>query len=92
MHQVRGGALFLNPGSISNRAYSEDNIEPGADYMVITDGIVQMKHISYPTAEIRERIKNYGFAENCRDIALQLFTPEEVSAAANTQGMTEKTI
>jgi len=80
MHQVRGGALFMNPGSISNRCHSADNLEPGADYIVIQDGVPQMKHITYPTDEIRQSIRDGHFTEQIRDIALRLFTPEEKRA------------
>ena len=76
MHLVRGGALFMNPGSISNRTLGSDNIEPGADYIVIQDGVPQMKHVSYPTEELRKRIAEAPFEERIKEMALQLHTPE----------------
>lgn len=81
MHQVRGGALYLNPGSTSNRAHSEDNIEPGADYMVVENGTVIMRHISYPTSELRQRIREYGLDQQYVDIALDMYTPAERSVS-----------
>lgn len=79
MYMVRGGALYLNPGSISNRTVSRDTVESGADYMVIENGIVQMKHVSYPTQKLRERIQNYGFDQVYVDLALQMIPPEQPS-------------
>jgi len=77
MHLVRGGALFMNPGSISNRTLGPDTLEPGADYIVITDGVPQMKHISYPTRELRRRIADAPFDREQIEIALQLHTPQQ---------------
>ena len=68
MHMVRGGSLFLNPGSIHYRL-SYDTIEPGADYIVITDGVPMMRHIDYPTAEVREMLKNCHFLPHLQEMA-----------------------
>lgn len=68
MHMVRGGSLFLNPGSIHYRL-SYDTIEPGADYIVITDGVPMMKHVDYPTAEVREMLKDCHFLPHLQEMA-----------------------
>lgn len=60
MHLVRKGGMYINPGSIHYRL-GYDTIEPGADYIVINDGIPEMKHVDYPTARVRKMLENYNF-------------------------------
>ncbi len=69
MHLVRRDAMYLNPGSLHYRL-GPDVIETGADYIVITDGVPVMKHVDYPTAHLRERIKASNFPENIKNFAL----------------------
>lgn len=69
MHTVRNGSLYLNPGSINYRL-SYDTIEPGADYIVITDGVPIMKHVDYPTANIRRMLEECHFLPHLMDMAL----------------------
>ena len=42
----------------------------GADYVVITDGVPAFHHVDYPTAHLRERIKNSNFPEEIKVPAL----------------------
>ena len=45
-------------------------MEKGADYITITDGIPVMKHVDYPTAHLREMIRNSNFPQDIQIPAL----------------------
>ncbi len=65
MHLVRRDALFLNPGSLSYRK-GEDRSEPGGDYIVLIDGEPVMRHIDYPTANVRRLIASSAFSDKVK--------------------------
>jgi hypothetical protein len=43
---------------------------PGADFIVIRDGLVEMKHVDLPTAHLRARIEASKFPEEIRRPAM----------------------
>ena len=61
--------FYLNPGSTHYRK-GRDSVAKGADYMVIIDGIPQLRHVDYPTAHLRARIQASNFPENVKRPAL----------------------
>ena len=61
--------MYLNPGSTHYRK-GPDSIAKGADYMVIIDGIPQLRHVDYPTAHLRARIEASNFPQNIKTPAL----------------------
>lgn len=69
MYQLRQGALLMNPGSLHYRK-GPDSLEKGADYIVIADGVPVMHHVDYPTAHLRQRIRESNFPDPIRRPAL----------------------
>lgn len=67
--QAAKGELYLNPGSMHYRLCA-DAATPGADYIVIRDGVPEMKHVDFPTAHLRRRIEMSNFPEDIRRPAL----------------------
>ena len=61
--------MYINPGSTHYRK-GADSIEKGADYITITDGVPVMKHVDYPTAHLREKIRASNFPQNIQTPAL----------------------
>lgn len=61
--------FYLNPGSTHYRK-GRDSAAKGADYMVIIDGIPQLRHVDYPTAHLRARIEASNFPQNIKTPAL----------------------
>ena len=64
---VSRNAMVLNPGSLSYRV-CEDAAATGADYMVIQDGEVLVRHVDYPTAHIRTLIDEAAFDVETRRV------------------------
>jgi predicted phosphodiesterase len=67
--QAAKNEMYLNPGSMHYRMCA-DAATTGADYIVIRDGIAEMKHVDYPTAHLRRRIEMSNFPEEIRRPAL----------------------
>ena len=53
---------WLNPGSISYRR--EDDPVKGADYAVIVDRKISLKHVPYPHRHLYERVLSMNLTEN----------------------------
>lgn len=64
---VSRNADVINPGSVSYRV-CEDAAATGADYMVIQDGEVLVRHVDYPTAHIHSLIDRTAFNEETKRI------------------------
>ena len=69
MLQAGKNEMYINPGSMHYRMCA-DAATHGADYIVIRDGIAEMKHVDYPTAHLRRRIEMSNFPEEIRRPAL----------------------
>ena len=67
--QARVNEMYLNPGSLHYRLGHNAGTH-GADYITITDGIPQMKHVDYPTAHLRARIQASNFTEDIKRPAM----------------------
>lgn len=67
--QAAKNEMYLNPGSMHYRLCA-DAATPGADYIVIRDGVPEMKHVDFPTAHLRRRIEMSNFPEEIRRPAL----------------------
>ena len=61
--------FYLNPGSTHYRK-GPDSVEKGADYMVIIDGVPQLRHVDFPTAHLRARIMASNFPQEIKTPAL----------------------
>lgn len=71
------GRMLLNPGSVSFRKAfrrGEDAEMFGADYMVIEDGEVSLRHVDYPTAHLREMLKKTHYDPYFLSIAEAYFS------------------
>lgn len=68
---LRAGAhqMYLNPGSVHYRLGGDAQI-PGADYMVIEDGVPMLRHMDFPTKHLRQLIKDSNFDEGIKTPAL----------------------
>ena len=69
MLQAGKNEMYINPGSMHYRLCA-DAATPGADYIVIRDGVPEMKHVDFPTAHLRRRIEMSNFPEDIRRPAL----------------------
>lgn len=67
--QAAKNEMYLNPGSMHYRL-GPDAAVHGADYIVIRDGVPEMKHVDYPTAHLRRRIEKSNFPENIKRPAM----------------------
>ena len=54
------GRMMLNPGSTSYRT-GPDSISPGADYIVVDNGVPYMRHVDYSMAHLRARLSASSF-------------------------------
>jgi predicted phosphodiesterase len=69
MLRAYANEMYINLGSTHYRK-GPDSVEKGADYITITDGIPVMKHVDYPTAHLREKIRKSNFPQNIQTPAL----------------------
>ena len=71
LYQVRGGSLFMNPGSLHYRKHA-DVIESGGDYLTVIDGAITMRHLEFLKTDLEERIAATGFSEDVRATARRI--------------------
>ena len=67
--QAAKGEMYMNPGSMHYRLCA-DAATSGADYIVVRDGVAEMKHVDFPTAHLRARIEASGFPEEIKRPAM----------------------
>ncbi len=69
MLRAYANEMYINPGSTHYRK-GPDSVEKGADYITVTDGIPVMGHVDYPTAHLRDMIRNSNFPMEIQTPAL----------------------
>lgn len=68
-------SMYINPGSMSYRL-SGNSCLHGADYIVINDGIPEMRHVDYSLRKVYQKIMSSGFRADVMRQALIYAGPE----------------
>lgn len=77
LHLPAPGACMLNPGSASYRLGGESAMK-GADYMVIEDGVILPRHVSYPSAHLLEMVEQADYLnEQQKATGRSFYAPQE---------------
>ena len=72
---VRRNAMLLNPGSLSYRL-GPDGCCKGADYMLIQDGEVRLRHTDYEADALYRQVEQSGLQGNERLVGLSFYGRE----------------